>query len=166
MSVCGNDGDVISFRVVDKARKREYVVAASFTIAGARPWFDSHEFNLTTKEEYDSDGDGMCDYWEWFHGESGFNPTAWNNPGNDSDGDGLTDIQEYDANTSPAAPDTDGDGYFDYVEINSGSDPNDPGDTPGMFRINFAPSGSARAAGYLEDSGLDDTGSGFGWKPE
>ena len=163
MPVHAASGEVISFRVVSKAAKREYTVTGTYTMDGATGQFDSMQFALVTGGELDTDSDGMCDYWEWFYSVHGFNPGAWNNPDNDADDDGLTDIQEYIADTGPATADSDGDGFSDGVEVYSGSDPLDDGELPALFRINYQPDGSQNLDGFLKDGGKSYSPRGYGW---
>lgn len=166
MAVSGDSGELITFRVVDASAKREYTVTTTYIMEKASLMYVSVNVNLMTGGEYDSDGDGMCDYWEDLHRGLGFDPAAYNDPENDTDGDGATDSQEYAANTSLTCADTDADSYTDIIEIRSGSNPNDGGDTPCTIRANFAPNGAAPAAGYVEDSGLPYSGRGYGWPTE
>ena len=163
MLTSGSDGDIMSFRVVSKSSKREYSVTAVHVMGACSMQYDSIELNLPTSAEYDSDSDGMCDYWEWYYRGSGFDPHMPNDPDADTDGDGLTDIQEYGANTSPASCDTDGDGYADGIETDAGSDPNNNGSTPGAILINFQPLQSGRLTGYSADTGDPYSGRGYGW---
>jgi len=163
MLTSGSDGDSISFRVVSKSRKREYSVTTVYVMDGCSMLYYSVEIHLSTGAEYDSDSDGMCDYWEWFYSALGFDPDVYSDPGNDADGDGATDIQEYNADTDPGSADTDGDGYADGIEIDAGSDPNDPGETPGAIRINFQPQQSGRLTGYSADTGDPYSARGYGW---
>ena len=66
----------------------------------------------------DSDGDGLCDLFEYFLG-GGIDPRL-----NDSDNDGLDDYYEYYGITNPIINDTDSDGILDGVEVNFyGSNP-------------------------------------------
>ena len=141
MPVHGESSELLHFRIVKKATKREYVVSGTYTIDRATSQFDSIEFDLVTGEEYDSDGNGMCDYWEWFYRERGFDAGSWNNPEVDTDGDGWVDILEYAAGISPV----------------------DAGVKPGTVQVNFGPVGSV-PGGYLEDSGKTGSGRGYGWQ--
>ncbi|MGC8989101.1 MAG: lamin tail domain-containing protein [Verrucomicrobiia bacterium] len=52
-------------------------------------------------QSLDSDGDGLPDVWEIFHGLNPFVATGQDGPDGDPDGDGLTNVQEYVANTDP-----------------------------------------------------------------
>jgi hypothetical protein len=71
---------------------------------------------------YDTDGDGMPDWYELRNGLNRNNPA---DAASDSDGDGLSALGEYQRRTNPAAPDTDGDGLTDGAEVNThNSDPN------------------------------------------
>lgn len=67
---------------------------------------------------YDSDGDGMPDWWEIQH---------WANlsqgSGGDPDNDGLTNSAEYAANANPNLADTDGDGMPDKWEVDNNLNP-------------------------------------------
>ncbi len=77
----------------------------------------------------DSDGDGMKDGWERFHGlNSNDNGTLDpdSGPAGDLDGDGLSNAGEFASGTDPNDADSDGDGLMDGPEIASGSDPGDP----------------------------------------
>ncbi|HRZ13566.1 MAG TPA: LamG domain-containing protein, partial [Kiritimatiellia bacterium] len=75
----------------------------------------------------DSDGDGLCDYWEdtygntwytWYQDESNWQVS-------DTDGDGLSDGSEVRLYwTNPKAQDSDADGQNDKMEVDNGSDPN------------------------------------------
>lgn len=81
------------------------------------------EFDQTL---FDSDGDGMPDWWEIEHG---FDPLDPSDAQIDSDNDGLTNLQEYIIGTDPNEPDTDGDGFDDgYEHTVIGTDPLDPFD--------------------------------------
>ena len=163
MDVSGTDGDVISFRVVSKSRKREYVSSSSYVMSGASWQYDSLVFDIVTGPEYDSDGDGMCDYWEWYYRAGGFNPDSVNDPSVDTDSDGLTDIEEYRADTDPTSADTDGDGFSDSVEVGAGSDPNAPLSIPGAISINFGPAGCEIPPSYCSDNGFPWGARGYGW---
>lgn len=71
----------------------------------------------STKEEVDSDGDGLTDTQEE---EFGSDPNSA-----DSDEDGVDDATEYEMGLDPNSVDSDGDGYEDSWEIAEGSDPAD-----------------------------------------
>ena len=84
----------------------------------------------------DTDGDGMSDDWEVYHGFDYLNP---GDGGLDADADGLTNAEEHSFGTDPQNPDTDGDGLTDGDEISMGSDPLDPSSpkliaVPGMTK--------------------------------
>ncbi len=70
----------------------------------------------------DTDGDGMGDDWEVYHGFDHLNPGE---AGLDPDADGLTNAEEHSYGTDPHNPDTDGDGLTDGDEVSMGSDPLD-----------------------------------------
>jgi len=142
MPVHAGNGEVLNFRTVSKAGKREYVITGYYAVEGSTSQFDTVELDLVTGEEYDSDGDGMCGYWEWFYRANGFDPGSWNDPGGDADGDGWADILEYGTGTSPV----------------------DAGSNPGTVRVNFGPGYSPSPDGYLGDSGRPSSGSGYGWR--
>lgn len=164
MPVHGKAGEAIHFRVVSTANKREYVVTGSYIVSGATAQFDSVEFELIAGEEYDSDGDGMCNYWEWFYSGTGLDPHSWNDPSGDADGDELSDIREYESGSDPLSADTDGDGFTDLAEVVAGSDPDDGQITPGALRVNFCPDLSAPSAGYMRDSSMPYSLKGYGWQ--
>ena len=69
----------------------------------------------------DTDGDGMPDAWEAFHG---LMPEVANDAGRDGDEDGLNNLQEYLNGTDPNDADTDQDGLPDgYEAVNACCDP-------------------------------------------
>ncbi len=76
--------------------------------------------------DYDSDEDGMPDWWEEKH----FACTTCAEPFDDPDNDGLTNKEEYENGADPHNADTDDDGYKDSVEVEYGTDPSDPYDYP------------------------------------
>ena len=63
---------------------------------------------------YDSDYDGMPDWYEIRHGFDPYNP---NDANQDADNDGLSNLQEFQLGTDPNNWDTDGDGIPDGVEL-------------------------------------------------
>jgi hypothetical protein len=66
----------------------------------------------------DDDNDGLPDWWEQEHSDSGdLDPAA------DLDGDGLTNKEEYEYGTDPNNWDTDGDKLSDWEEIYGKKDP-------------------------------------------
>jgi hypothetical protein len=70
---------------------------------------------------YDSDSDGLPDWWEMeSFGQLG------NSFAGDYDSDGLTNAQEFEYDTNPTLADSDGDGVNDAIEIAEGSDPTNP----------------------------------------
>ncbi|MEA1963300.1 MAG: hypothetical protein U9M94_03645 [Patescibacteria group bacterium] len=77
---------------------------------------DGAEEENLSREELDSDGDGLTDEEEWRLG------TAIDNV--DTDNDGLFDREEVKVyKTDPRKPDTDGDGYIDGDEVDGGYNP-------------------------------------------
>ncbi|TVZ39812.1 FG-GAP repeat protein [Alteromonadaceae bacterium 2753L.S.0a.02] len=62
---------------------------------------------------FDSDNDGLPDYWENIHGLNPYMFDRWD----DFDGDFLTNLQEYEKGTDPQQPDSDGDGLFDAEDL-------------------------------------------------
>ena len=92
---------------------------------------DNLELDVVVQDILDTDGDGLSDAWESFHGldgnDNGLNP---NNNGvagdpdqgaaGDPDMDTLTNVQEFDLGTNPTSDDTDDDGFKDNVEDGGG----------------------------------------------
>ncbi|MEJ6647846.1 MAG: hypothetical protein QNL24_11055, partial [Akkermansiaceae bacterium] len=92
---------------------------------------DNLELDVVVQDILDTDGDGLSDAWESFHGldgnDNGLNP---NNNGvagdpdqgaaGDPDMDTLTNAQESDLGTNPTSDDTDDDGLKDNVEDGGG----------------------------------------------
>lgn len=70
----------------------------------------------TGRDDFDTDGDGMSDWWEETHGLDPRNATGDHGPDGDLDGDGLTSLEEYYAGTNPNMADTDGNGVSDANE--------------------------------------------------
>jgi Tol biopolymer transport system component len=101
---------------------------------------DEDSWMSLNSTNWDMDGDGMPDGWEWF---MGFIAYSKDNLSKDADGDGLTNIQEYNYSkpelwnesthgawwngTNPRAFDTDGDGLPDGWEASNDLDPRDNG---------------------------------------
>lgn len=73
---------------------------------------DSSSYSNEYTIPYDSDADGLPDWWEALLGGSA-------NPSADPDGDNLTNLQEFNGGTNPYAADTDGDGINDDVDSSS-----------------------------------------------
>lgn len=163
--VFGEEGDEIQFRIVDKSRKREFAVTNTFILQnvsmGGHP---SVQFASGIGVEVDTDGDGLCDYWERYYGLNENVGDGSEGASGDIDGDGVINIIEYGAGSSPVSGDTDGDSYADLMEIVSGSNPDDPGSRPPVVRVNFGPSDSS-LPGYIPDSGERGiTLKGYGWQ--
>ena len=66
---------------------------------------------------FDTDGDGIADWWETANGLDPRNPSDGTL---DFDGDFLVNIDEFHAGTNPYASDTDGDGRNDLEEDSDG----------------------------------------------
>jgi len=76
----------------------------------------------------DFDGDGLDNREEFILGVDGYTTNVYNY---DSDYDGLSDYWEWKNGTNPLMKDTDGDSFIDGVEVHMGTDPNDPASYPG-----------------------------------
>ncbi len=74
---------------------------------------------------WDSDSDGLPDWWETEMSLSTHDGTGDNGADGDPDGEGLSNLDEYRAGTNPQLGDTDGDGQNDLKEVIAGTDPND-----------------------------------------
>ena len=103
--------------------------------------------DMGADEFYDSDSDGMPNYWE---DKYGLNPWDSSDSGLDGDNDGLSNLVEYENDTDPNTPDTDSDGFNDGVELAAGTDPNDPGDYPGRV-LHVKTDGSDMNTGFTWD---------------
>jgi hypothetical protein len=75
---------------------------------------------------FDSDGDGLPDYWEKAYNLDPKNDSGDHGPKADIDGDGLSNLEEYNLSTHPRDRDTDKDQSADGTEILLGTDPNNP----------------------------------------
>ena len=115
---------------------------------------DYDEFeNGTDPTEEDTDADGLGDGVETNSGTFASASDTGTDPNdNDSDDDGLLDgvetntgvfVDEEDTGTDPHVVDTDEDGAGDGTEIDNGTDPLDDNDTPGLWLVRNAQSGSA-----------------------
>lgn len=78
---------------------------------------------------YDTDGDGMPDWWEIYHFGSATGGTA----SADADTDGLNNLDEFQHGANPNITDTDADGFDDFEEISLGSNPANPADGAAMI---------------------------------
>jgi alpha-tubulin suppressor-like RCC1 family protein len=79
---------------------------------------------------YDSDNDGLPDWWEI----ECFEDLDRSFSGDD-DNDGLTNAEEFEHDTNPTLADTDGDGVDDAKEIEEGSSPSDPNNSSKLARL-------------------------------
>ena len=73
----------------------------------------------TDPEEADTDGDGMPDGWEVWHGLDAGDAEDGQA---DTDDDGLTNVEEYEYGSLPFEADSDADGFWDSVELMRGTD--------------------------------------------
>ncbi len=74
---------------------------------------------------WDSDSDGLPNWWEIEVSLDAYDATGDNGATSDPDGDGLANIGEYQNGTNPFLADTDGDGKNDGDEVGAGTDPTD-----------------------------------------
>jgi hypothetical protein len=74
---------------------------------------------------WDSDSDGLPDWWETEMSLNTHDGTGENGADGDPDGEGLCNLDEYQAGTNPRLNDSDGDGKDDREEVIAGTDPND-----------------------------------------
>ena len=87
---------------------------------GKSPLSEPYHFSLAP---YDSDADGLPDYWiKWYPALSELEDI----PGTDTDDDGLTNLLEYQNGTNPLNPDTDGDNVYDSIELWNDLNPLEP----------------------------------------
>jgi hypothetical protein len=84
-------------------------------------------FTTVSKEEIDSDGDGIPDYFEVLH-ISFLSPSDRTDAAKDRDKDGLTNLEEYTLGTDLEDPDSDKDGMDDGWEVGNGLNPLSNGD--------------------------------------
>ncbi|MGQ4892007.1 MAG: FG-GAP-like repeat-containing protein [Candidatus Njordarchaeia archaeon] len=85
----------------------------------------SEAFVGTNASCWDSDGDGLPDGYEVYHGLDPLNPS---DAFMDSDGDGLSNLQEFKLGTNPTRFDSDGDFHGDGLEVLTFTNPLDPWD--------------------------------------
>ncbi|MDD4734525.1 MAG: hypothetical protein PHP44_00305 [Kiritimatiellae bacterium] len=109
----------ITSRVPDYARTARTMLFREGCEENVKVFFDS----VSVRQNADSDGDGMPDWWEL---QNGFDPNLKNDALNDADGDGLENIYEYHNYTDPANSDSDQDGISDGDEVKGSLNPNDP----------------------------------------
>ena len=106
----------------------------------------------TDPRDWDTDGDGLPDGWEFDHG---LDPTDGTDGTGDGDGDGLTNAMEYDRGTNPRDWDTDLDGMDDGFEVAHGFDPTNDTDAD----EDADQDGFSNLAEYLEGTNPHDAGS-------
>jgi hypothetical protein len=82
-------------------------------------------FSFSLNPVTDTDGDGMADDWEAFHGFNPFLNDSWK----DCDNDGLNSREEFIKKTDPWNKDTDWDGLPDGWEVRNMLNPLDPSDS-------------------------------------
>ncbi len=63
-------------------------------------------FEIGAALTYDTDGDGLPDWWETKYGFNPNDPNGMNGPNGDPDGDGRTNLQEYILGTNPNVADS------------------------------------------------------------
>jgi chemotaxis protein histidine kinase CheA len=89
---------------------------------------DTVETSLgTAADSFDTDGDGIDDAYEVFHG---MDPKNADDAAEDFDGDRLTNLEEFQMQADPHITDTDGDGFWDGLEADRGTDPSSGDSTP------------------------------------
>ncbi len=90
---------------LDTVQMRNQAQTQQIEIEGASMTF-TLGFETGAALTYDSDGDGLPDWWENQFGLNASDPSGANGPGGNVDGDGLTNIQEYIAGLKPNVPDS------------------------------------------------------------
>jgi len=73
-----------------------------------------------TMKNFDSDGDGLPDWWEIAHGLDPYSAVGINGADGDPDNDGLSNFYEYLCGTDPWSVDSDGNGIWDMDEDSDG----------------------------------------------
>lgn len=103
---------------------------------------DADEISLyyTDPNQADTDGDGVDDYTEIYHGYSPREAKPVKLSSLDSDADGVPDSWEIRLGLDLLNPDTDGDGYGDGVEVNNGYNPKlaEPKKLAKKIKVNLA----------------------------
>lgn len=82
--------------------------------------------HLTNASSFDTDFDGMGDFWEVRNKLDPTDSEGANGASGDIDKDGFSNYREFSLNTNPKLSDTDRDGFSDLMEFENGSDPRVP----------------------------------------
>ena len=105
--VFGENNDEIQFRVVDISRQREFAIVNIYTLQEvSMQGLPSVQFIPVVGVEVDTDGDGMCDYWERYYGLDENRAEGDDGAQGDIDEDGYTNLAEYNYGSDPTNPDS------------------------------------------------------------
>src|SRR5205085_8797988 len=86
-----NDSDAVA---LDTVAMRNQAQTQQVELQGNGSMNFAFGFETGAALTYDSDGDGLPDWWETKYGLDPNNPNGINGPNADPDGDGLTNLQE------------------------------------------------------------------------
>ena len=103
---------------------------ARWDMPGTEP--DPSIVDIGADEFFETDSDGMPDWWERRH----FGSPTGAEAACDEDSDGLTNLEEYENRTDPWNGDTDGDGRSDGQEVAAGTNPVYPDNPEKTWYVN------------------------------